>query len=109
MDGMDTSRPQHSLRTFRLVHVSSSFNGTAGTYDGKTDRRRMAARNRFLARVREEDKTVNEGHRVPANQGTPDSFSRRDDNRCHPLANVMDYIPLPCTPLPAGNSWWEAL
>src|SRR2546425_12060302 len=104
MDGMDTSRPQHSLRTFRLVHVSSSFNDTAITYDGETDRRRMAAHNRFLARVREEDKTVNEGHHVPANRATADSLSRRDDNRCHPLASVMDYLPLPCTPLPAGNS-----
>src|SRR5712691_9692537 len=79
---MDTSRPQHPIRTFRLVHVSSSLNDTAGTYDGKTDHRRMAAGDRLVARVREEDKTVNEGNHIPAHRATPHSFAGRDNYRC---------------------------
>ncbi len=106
---MDTSRPQHPIRTFRLVHVSSSLNDTAGTYDGKTDHRRMAAVDRLVARVREEDKTVNEGNHIPAHRATPHSFAGRDNYRCHPLANVMDHLPLPCTPLPTGNTRRQAL
>src|SRR6267378_2632685 len=69
----------------------------------------MAAGDRVLARVREEDKTVNEGHHVPAHGVTPASFSRRDNYRCYPLANVMDYLPLPRIPLPSGNARWQAL
>src|SRR6266446_9674942 len=101
---MDTSRPQHPIRTFRLVHVSSSLNDTAGTYDGKTDRRRMAASDRLVARVREENKTVNEGHHVLAHRNAIDSRAWRDDRGCHPAANVVDHFPLPRNPLPTGNS-----
>src|SRR5713101_1068740 len=69
----------------------------------------MAADNRFLARVREEGKTVNEGHHVPAHRAPLDSFSRRDNYRCHSASNVMDYLPLPRIPLPTGNSRRQAL
>src|SRR6267378_851964 len=69
----------------------------------------MAAGDRVLARVREEDKTVNEGNHVLTHRDAPGSCAWWDDWRRYPLANGMDYHPLPRTTLPARNTRGQAL